>query len=269
MASSVTTSNAARQPLIAVGVGNTSVQAALFTSCEGFPIPDWHVVRPSDALEADPFAEVSFPSQPVRVAIASVNQRGLISMTDWIKQRCPNAQVERLNGSDFPILLGQVEPDRVGTDRVAAATGANALREPGRCAIFVDAGTALTVNAIDSTGTFLGGAILPGIGLSLKALSVGTDQLPEISIDSLIQARTEPSIGRDTAAAIRSGVFWSALGAMRELTQRMADEMACQPQVFITGGFGGPLAEALGDDARFVPHLVLSGIAIAVQHSAD
>lgn len=260
---------AAPHALLAVGVGNTSIQAGLFEPSSAkaappaIPMPNWHVVRTVASLTEDPFAEVELPRTAPLVVIASVNRRAYASVRKWIDRRLPSCPVQNLVNADFPIALGHDDVDRVGTDRVAAAVATNALRDPYHSAIFVDAGTALTVNAISQEGTFLGGAILPGIAVSLSTLAQFTDQLPKLPVKTLVDAPEHPTIGRNTADAIRSGVFWSAVGAIRQLSDRMGAELGSHPQRFVTGGFGGPLATALGTDTHFVPHLVLAGIALA------
>lgn len=253
--------------ILAVGIGNTAVQVGLFEACRAgncdpIPIPTWHITQSVAELERNPLETVELPARISSVVIASVNRHAHETMTKWIQLTLKSPAMRLLQTHDFPIELRQREPHRVGTDRVAAAVAANALRAPDRSAIFVDAGTALTVNAIDTTGAFLGGAILPGIGVALSTLSRNTDQLPDLEVNALLDVAARPIIGRDTRDAICSGVFWGAVGAIRELSDGMAREMGGDPQRFVTGGFGGPLADALGDDAAFVPHLVLSGIAM-------
>jgi type III pantothenate kinase len=70
-----------------------------------------------------------------------------------------------------------------------------------------------------------------------------------------------PVVGRSTDAAIRSGLFWGNIGAVRELVSRLTDRMGRAPQIFVTGGDAQRLAGFIAPDARFVPDLVLQGIA--------
>jgi type III pantothenate kinase len=181
----------------------------------------------------------------------------------------------------------------VGIDRLLAAVGVNALREPPRPAVIVDLGTAVTVDLISAEGAFQGGAILPGISMSARALHEFTDLLPLIEMAELHEAPTE--VGKDTVAAMRSGLFWGTIGAARELIARMSapgDGVGSQlrrsaalrsttvagatkltpdplsqvllPQVFLTGGAAASVAQLLAADAQYVPDLTLGGIAITV-----
>jgi type III pantothenate kinase len=69
-----------------------------------------------------------------------------------------------------------------------------------------------------------------------------------------------PVIGRSTAAAIHSGMFWGGVGAIRELTGRFAETLGKDAQLFVTGGDAQLLVRHVHADARFVPELALAGI---------
>ena len=77
-------------------------------------------------------------------------------------------------------------------------------------------------------------------------------------------------IGRETSSAIASGIYWGSIGAVKELIARMSEELrqssnaSSEPEIFVTGGFGPALAKHLGGQAKSLPHLVLSGIALTV-----
>jgi type III pantothenate kinase len=249
---------------VAIGVGNTSVQIGYFSSIsQDVPAPDTHVVVPSRSEDWD----CLLPALPDDLApdspwfVASVFRDSAARIAQWVKQRYPKAQLTTLTHQIFPIELDVRQPERVGTDRIAAAIAVNRLRDPDKPAICIDAGTALTVNAIRSDGTFLGGAILPGTTTASRALSKSTDQLPEIEITSRL---LPAAIGKNTDEAIQSGIFWGAIGAVKELIARFQMyEQLKDAEVFVTGGFGPALAEHLGPKSRLVTHLVLSGIAIS------
>ena len=127
----------------------------------------------------------------------------------------------------------------------------------------VDVGSAITVNLVSAEGAFLGGAILPGIGMSARALHAFTDLLPLVDASEL--AAPPPPLGTATVPAMRSGLFWGAVGAIRELIPRLSGQAANQVEVFLTGGAAPAVAELLSDAARYVPHLTLAGIALAAK----
>jgi type III pantothenate kinase len=152
---------------------------------------------------------------------------------------------------------------KVGIDRLLNAVAANILRPEGRPAILVDTGTATTVDYITAQGAFAGGAILPGFELSARALHDYTALLPLVSIDELATGLHEP-VGTNTRQALRSGLFWGQLGAVRELIGRLHDRSAAPPFLLLTGG-GASLLAAHLPEARLEPHLALQGL----KHVAD
>ncbi len=136
------------------------------------------------------------------------------------------------------------EPGRVGRDRLFAARGALALA--GVSCLVVDAGTALTVDAVvarrEAPGVFLGGAIAPGPALLARSLSTWAARLPAID-----PAPGAPFLGRSSEEAIASGVVHGFRGAARELVRGVAAEAGLsEASVVITGGARSFLLEPEG-----------------------
>jgi type III pantothenate kinase len=148
----------------------------------------------------------------------------------------------------------------VGIDRLLDGVAANRLRDPDRPAVVVDVGSAITVDLVSREGAFLGGAISPGIAMSARALHEFTDLLPLIDMSEL--TLPPPALGTSTVSAMRSGLFWGAVGAIRQLIECLTADAASEPEVFLSGGAGPAVASLLGKPARHVPHLTLGGIAL-------
>lgn len=171
------------------------------------------------------------------------------------------SQTRRLTNSDVPVVARVAEPARVGIDRLLGALAVKRLKRANLPAISVDMGTATTVDLIAADGGFEGGAILAGPGLSLAALHGGTATLPRL--DAAVMVEPPAAVGKSTSAAMASGAFWGAVGAVRELIQRMAADCPQPPELFLTGGAAvefAPLISLNGQPARLAPHLVLSAI---------
>jgi type III pantothenate kinase len=123
----------------------------------------------------------------------------------------------------------------------------------------LDFGTATTVDAVSVKGEYLGGAIAPGVAISMEALVSRTAKLPRIEM-----ARPSSAIGDSTLEAMRSGIYYSTLGATRELCLRLGQALQRRdrrkPKLVATGGLSFWLpAEELGIDA-VVPDLTLEGL---------
>lgn len=161
----------------------------------------------------------------------------------------------------LPMDLAIENPDEVGTDRVCSAAGAfDRLKTACAIATF---GTAITVDCVSDDGRFLGGAILPGLRMSCRALHEFTARLPLIA-----PAAPDEVIGRSTQDAILNGVVHGAIGAVRELVERYATTLKRWPTLVMTGG-DAPLLMPLVDfvDA-VVPDLALIGAALAFRRAA-
>lgn len=146
-------------------------------------------------------------------------------------------------------------PHEVGADRIAGAIAAT-LRRPNSNVIVVDCGTATTFDVVTAAGDYLGGAILPGIGISVETLAGKTAKLPTVEI-----TRPAVALGRSTSESIQSGIYHGHVGAIRQLVGELSREAFAgeRPAVIGTGGFARMLeAEKLFDEV--VPELVLLGL---------
>lgn len=237
--------------------------AALFRIDHRGPSAHWtdEVVRRLDELKLpEPTACVVASVQP---RVAEALQRGVLARRPW-------SRLAMLASADLPIARRVDEPARVGTDRLLSALAANKLRDPARPAIVVDMGTATTVNLVAADGAFEGGAILAGPMTNLASLHAATASLPLLGVESL--QTTPAAVGKSTERALAAGAYWGAVGAVRELMERIAATCAVSPHAFLTGGASAAFAPLLklGDEpARHVPHLVLAGIWLAAQDLPD
>lgn len=163
--------------------------------------------------------------------------------------------------SRFPIALDVDEPERVGTDRLLNALAANRLRQSHQGAIVVDSGTATTIDMISSDGVFCGGAILPGLLLSARALHEYTSVLPFVP-PPLSGDPVPDHVGRNTESAIISGVCWGHVGAVNGLIaaySRDARMGGVAPLILLTGGAGPWLVDWIEPPAQLAPHLAFQG----------
>jgi type III pantothenate kinase len=278
--------------IIAVDIGNSAAKAALV---DGDRIHESGRLDTSAASTAD-------LADGLRVLAGSAPQAATailaVSVVDRWTERLERAADELglpltvVAASHIPLQTALLRPDRTGTDRLLAAWAA--VRLHGSPVIVIDLGTATTVDAVDGDGFFLGGAILPGLGLAAETLAQGTARLPHVELDL-----PERAIGADTTAALQSGIVIGHVGAVRELVQRIRDGMAgvaaatLSPtpaaasdsaglpaaRVVVTGGHSaaswarrawcepaGPALPAVADVLD--PELVLRGLGLLAEHLA-
>lgn len=264
------------QSLVAVDIGNSRMKLGRFDrdsqSPMGLPEPvETLAVAPGEepgsydvAPLADWLAEFVLPGTPF--VVGSVNRPGASVLANFLREYSGGAwnHLRQLAGSDFRIENRTDQPERVGIDRLAAAVAACAIRRASTPAIVIDFGTAITVDLVSAGGAFEGGAILPGVGTSAHALHARTDALPAVRPE--LEGKSPPAVGTNTTAAIQSGLYWGAVGAVRELIARQRDGLVTPPQVFVTGSTSPDMARLLGSPdytVRYLPHLVLAGLAIA------
>lgn len=158
------------------------------------------------------------------------------------------------------LKIAYKDPKEVGSDRIADAMGAVKMF-PDRNLIVIDFGTATTVCAISKDRTFIGGNIMPGVRLAMEALEAKTAKLPSVEIRAV-----KGAIGQTTVGSIQSGLYWSNVGMVRELTHRITEEVFPDeaPLVIATGGFSYLFdREALFD--HVVSDLILTGLLEALR----
>jgi type III pantothenate kinase len=250
-------------PLIAVDIGNSSTKLGRFCDAPAerghLPIPEgvWDCAT-GQPLPEGIVRELAFGEAIWRVA--SVHREAEKLLQDWVRWQRPREDFKILTYRDLPLEVRVEFPERVGLDRLAAAVAAKFLAH-SRPAIVIDAGTAITVDLVSADGAFEGGVILPGFRLTAQALAAGTNQLPLAHFTG--EDQPPPVVGKNTEGAIRSGLFWGGVGAVREVIERMSAGLSEQALVFVTGGDLRHLAPLVSPHSRFVPNMVLSGIAIA------
>ena len=176
---------------------------------------------------------------------------------DW-SSNLPSPAILRRPQS-IPVTLNVDQPDAVGIDRVLNALAAHHLF-PDQAVVVVDSGTATTVDLVSETGIFEGGTIFPGLRLSAYALHDYTAKLPLIDVDAIRQSHP-PLPGRNTDEAIRAGLYWGQVGAIREIVQRISESYRPAVRTIITGGALKQLQPHLPDSVA-VEGLPLHGLAV-------
>ena len=153
------------------------------------------------------------------------------------------------------------DPGQLAGDLITGAVGALALYKPPL--VVVDMGTATTIVAIDSEGSYLGGAIIPGIKLSYSALSSGTSLLPNIAIEA-----PKKCIGTNTVDSMKSGAVYGTAALVDGMIDRMETELGEPVTVVATGGLAGTVVPYCRRKIEYEPALLLKGLAILYEKNA-
>jgi type III pantothenate kinase len=148
------------------------------------------------------------------------------------------------------------DPGTVASDLVAAAVAAKE-EYPLPC-IVIDMGTATTFTVVDAKGRYVGGAILPGVELSLNALSSGTALLPNVEITA-----PKSPIGTNTVDCMRAGIVYGAAGAVDGLLDRILEALdAPRVSIVATGGMSATLCPQCRHEMILDPTLLLKGLGV-------
>ncbi len=144
-------------------------------------------------------------------------------------------------------------PSILGADLVCGAVAA--VRKYGAPCIVIDMGTATKISAIDRQGSFIGCSIMPGIGVSLDALSSNTAQLPFIDI-----AKAGTVIGTNSVDSMRSGIIYGSAAMIDGMLERYRERLGRDAAVVATGGFAPHIIPYCREEILVDPQLILDGL---------
>ena len=248
---------------ILLNVGNTNCQVAEVLNCANrLGLSDSvHVVSTSVVLREGTDADIESP-------LAQLLPKGedwcalcacVVPAVRLILEKFWPGRFHFVSWRDYPFMdFSRYDAERLGADRVANAAAAFSLtRGP---VMVIDCGTAITTEAVDGKGHFLGGLIFPGRMLARKALNTGTAQLPLIGLDETMP----PPIGHCPEEAMKAGIdrtLAAGIAKAVEDVRQMSGMEKCR--VMVAGGDAKFFLNALSDLEPAPHHLTLQGIALA------
>ena len=253
--------------LLTIDTGNTETVLGLFDgtdlvshwrlSTNADRTSDEHALLVSELLNLEGY---EFEAVVTGIAISSTVPSLTATLRDmsarWFKN-VPAVVLEPGVRTGMPILYDN--PKEVGADRIANAVGAYELY--GGPTICVDFGTATTFDCISDKGEYLGGAILPGIGISMDALFGRAAALRRVE---LVEPRNV--IGKSTVESIQSGAVYGFTGSVDALVNRIQGELG-ECTVVATGGLGGPIAQLSDSIQHHEPWITLHGLRIIFERN--
>lgn len=234
-------------PIMLLDVGNSRVKWALVQTGEW--LAEGVCMHDDAARLLGEWDRLTPPASVIASNVAGEERLGALS-TYWRSRNVPLRCVAA--GTECAGVRNLYErPSQLGSDRWAALVGAWA-RTRSACLV-VSAGTAVTVDALNDSGEFMGGMILPGKRLMQRSLAAGTHALED-------DAGRITDFPRNTADAIATGIAAALAGAVLAAHRRLAATGAESPPCIVTGGDAEWLAAQLQFGVIIAPKLVLEGL---------
>lgn len=249
-----------------IDLGNTRLKIAASAPGGGLRLlgQALHRDRPMDAALAEALGgDASVAHEASLIANVAGDAAGL-TLVEALRARGTGAAFLRPAAAAGGVQCAYAEPARLGADRWAALLGARALAD-GPCLV-VDAGSALTIDAMAAGGVHLGGWIIPGLTMMVAALEARTGDLGARRRASA--AAGPDAFPADTAPAMEQGARLAACGAIEAARARLEKRVGGAVRLFLTGGDAAALLAAI-DGAEHVPDLVLGGLARAIESGAS
>ena len=187
--------------------------------------------------------------------IASVVPQVLNSVQTAIKKLTGKAALVVGPGLKTGLNIRVENPSQTGADLVVGAVAA--LREHKPPMIIVDMGTATTIMVLDKDGAFIGGAIAPGVKISLDALTDRTALLPGLQLD-----QPKKAIGRNTIDCMRSGIMMGSACMLDGMVERMEAELEAKATVVVTGGISKFVIPMCKTPMIYDKDLLVKGLAV-------
>ncbi len=216
------------------------------------------LVRTADMSQQLELAWGHIPSPQWIVATNVAGMAAEQDLRQWAQRRWPAARVHFVvaAATGWGVKNSYREPARLGSDRWAALIGARSLTQAPVCV--VDCGTAVTLDALNAAGEFVGGVIFPGIPLARQSLRIGAAGISETEGDDT------SCFARTTADAVAAGTFYALVGAVERIVAELGTGLGKDTQVVLTGGDGPRLMHYLQGHVAYplqsVPDLVLQGL---------
>lgn len=222
-------------PLIAVDVGNSETTVGRFhgADLEGF----WRLTSgrsTADELRLTLDALLRTSAAGWGSVVCSVVPGLTPAWSEALRALTGRSPIE-VSSANAPLRIDVPDPASVGADRIANAFAARRLY--GSPAIVVDLGTATTFDCVSKAGSYVGGAIAPGMVTASEELFRRAARLARVDL-----RRPERALGRTTEECLRVGVLWGNAGMVDALVRRLKGELGGRPKVIATGGLASVLA---------------------------
>jgi type III pantothenate kinase len=245
--------------LLTIDVGNTNTVLGLFDGED--LIKSWRVKTDPRSTAEEMSLQINALVQGYTISGLSIcstvpaTLRELRTMIATYFSDLPTTIVEPGTKTGVPLLVDN--PKEIGADRIVNTLAAHTLY--GGPAIVVDFGTSTNLDVVSPKGEFLGGALAPGIEISVDALAARAAQLRKVEL-----IRPKNAIGKNTVEALQSGTIFGFAGQVDRLVEKITAELALSydqaPTVIATGGLAPLVIDVSESIDEYEPDLTLIGL---------
>lgn len=248
--------------LLVIDCGNTNTVFGLFD--EGRKLQHWRMTTMPSQTSDDMAVWLSHHMQRAGftleridgVVVSSVVPQLLPAFRQLARDHLSlEAFVITADNLDHGVAIKIPNPAQAGADRIANTAGARAYKLP---AMVIDFGTATTFDLIDADGAYIGGAIAPGVNLSINALYQAAARLP--LIDSSSWTQDMPVLGNNTIDAMNSGLYHGYVSLVEGMITRLKAAFGAEMTVIATGGLANIFSISIAGVDHHDPDLTLNGM---------
>ena len=252
--------------LLVFDVGNTNIVLGVFKDSE--LVADWRIstkqTRTSDEygiMLKELFANDHLDINAVKATVIST----VVPPLTFILERACQKYLRHTPlvvgpGIKTGLPVNYENPREVGADRIVNAVAG--IEFYGCPLIIIDFGTATTYCAINAKGEYLGGAIAPGIGISMEALFMRAAKLPRVEL-----MKPASIIGKNTITSMQSGIFFGYVGQVDEIIKRMKKELGGKVTSVATGGLANLICQESKEIDHVDHYLTLTGLRLIYERN--
>lgn len=249
--------------LLTVDVGNTNTVLGLFDGAE--LVESWrittHTRATGDEMALTYRGLLSSQPEVTGLAVCSTVPSVLHELRPMLATTFSDIPVVIVEpGTKTGVSVLTDNPKEVGADRIVNTLAAH--QQYGGPCIVVDFGTSTNLDVVSEKGEFLGGALAPGIDISLEALSNRAAQLRKVEV-----AKPRSPIGKNTVEALQSGAVYGFAGQVDGLVDRIVDEVGPVTAVVATGGLATVVIGESETITHHDPHLTLTGLRLVYERN--
>ncbi|MBM3690666.1 MAG: type III pantothenate kinase [Actinobacteria bacterium] len=249
--------------LLAIDVGNTNIVLGLY---DGESLTRSWRIKTDAYATADEYAIqikalTANSPQITGIALCSTVPSVLREMREMIKRDYSEIKTVIVEpGIKTGVSVSTDNPKEVGTDRIMNSLAI--FHRHGGPAIVVDFGTSTNLDVINANGDFIGGALAPGIEISIDALANRAAALRKIELQ-----KPRAAVGRNTVEALQSGAYFGFAGQVDRLVTQIISEIGPVKAVVATGGLASTVVEACSTITHLEPDLTLEGLRLVFERN--